>query len=340
MRFPLLLIQWPLMSVGLLAFTMATAAQDVTLQNGTRFSDDVQAHEGGMIQVGKTFYWVGTTFDADNAHTASFSLYESRDLGHWKALGDVLTPDASPELKNEVWERPKLLYNRTTHKFVMWFKLKKGPDALAAVAEADSVAGPYKFLHSEKPFGDRSGDPTLFIDDDGSAYFVSAYNTRGVAGEHHTMNIYRLTADYRNFDNSVPPVEIAFSQHSEAPALFKRGQTYYLIISGTTGWAPNQQQYMVAPSIRGPWTKEANLGDADCFHSQTTFVLPIYGTKETSYLWTGDQWNIPAKGSIDIRKSTYRWLPLQFAPDGSLKLVNFKSITVNVTTGTIRGNEQ
>ncbi len=327
------------MGIGLLCLGIA-GAQDVTLQNGTRFGDNIQAHEGGMIQVDKTFYWVGTTYDAANVHTASFDLYESKDLGHWKSLGDVLTPESSPELKNSIWERPKILFNNTTKQYVMWFKLRKGPDAIAAVAEADAITGPYHFLHSEKPFGDRSGDPTLFLDDDGSAYFVSAYNTRGAAGEHHTMNIYKLTADYLNVDKSVPPVMITFSRHSEAPALFKRGDTYYLITSGTTGWAPNQQMYQVAKSVAGPWTDETSLGDSNCYNSQTTFVLPIHGTKATSYLWTGDQWDIPSRGKIDVANSTYRWLPLQFAADGTMQLINYKSITINVKKGIVRGNEK
>lgn len=314
-------------------------AQSVTIQNGTRFDNDVQAHSGGILQVGKTFYWVGGIYDADNKWSAAFNLYSSTDLAHWKFLGAVLTPESSPELRNRIWERPHILHNETTGKFVMWFKLRKGPDSSAAVAVSDTITGPYRFVSSQKPFGDRSGDPTLFKDVDGRAYLISADNTRGQAGEHHTMNIYRLTPDYLDVDHSVAPTLITFSMHSEAPALFKRGKLYYLIVSGTTGWRPNQQKYMTAPAVQGPWGNETNLADADCYHSQTTAVIELHGDKETSYLWLGDQWALIGQHDSSGSESTYRWLPLEFAPDGSMKMNNYSSLTVNVQTGEIVGHK-
>ena len=49
-------------------------------------------------------------------------------------------------------ERPKVIYNEKTGKFVMWFHLeKKGKGysyAYAAVAVSDSPTGPYRFIRS------------------------------------------------------------------------------------------------------------------------------------------------------------------------------------------------
>ena len=42
--------------------------------------------------------------------------------------------------------------------------------------------------------------------------------------------------------------------HNEAPAIFKKDGTYWMITSGCTGWAPNAARLFSAPSIWGPWT--------------------------------------------------------------------------------------
>ena len=52
-------------------------------------------------------------------------------------------------------ERPKVIYNKQTGKFVMWFHLELkgrgyGP-ARAAVAVSDSPTGPYCFIRSGVP---------------------------------------------------------------------------------------------------------------------------------------------------------------------------------------------
>ena len=54
-----------------------------------------------------------------------------------------------------ILERPKVIHNPLTKKFVMWFHLEpRGGDyggARSAVAIADTPAGPYQFLHSLRP---------------------------------------------------------------------------------------------------------------------------------------------------------------------------------------------
>jgi len=59
-------------------------------------------------------------------------------------------------------ERPKVIYNAKTGKFVMWLHLELkgqgyGP-ARAAVAVSDSPAGPYRFIRSGRV---KSGNLTL-----------------------------------------------------------------------------------------------------------------------------------------------------------------------------------
>ena len=56
--------------------------------------------------------------------------------------------------KGCIMERPKVIYNKQTGKFVMWFHLELkgrgyGP-ARAAVAVSDSPTGPYCFIRSAR----------------------------------------------------------------------------------------------------------------------------------------------------------------------------------------------
>ena len=114
-----------------------------------------------------------------------------------------------------------------------------------------------------------SRDITLF-NDNGTAYMISA------ADENYDLQIYRLTADYRSIASLVG--NFWNDGHREAPALFKRGGTYFMLTSGATGWNPNQAQYATASSIAGPWTGWTNVGDSTTYNSQTAYVLPVQGT--------------------------------------------------------------
>ena len=50
-------------------------------------------------------------------------------------------------------ERPKVLYNKVTKKYVMWFHLDNPTYTMrhSGVAQADHPAGPYKWVHNLKP---------------------------------------------------------------------------------------------------------------------------------------------------------------------------------------------
>ena len=96
---------------------------------------------------------------------------------------------------SKVLERPKVIYNRKTGKFVMWAHVESADysKACAGVAVSDSPAGPFTYLGSFRPNDAMSRDQTVFVDDDGRAYqFYSSENNA-------TMYISLLTDDYLSF---------------------------------------------------------------------------------------------------------------------------------------------
>ena len=187
----------------------------------------------------------------------------------------------------KVLERPKVIYNEKTKKFVMWAHVESADysKACAGVAVSDSPTGTFTYVGSFRPNGAMSRDQTVFVDDNGKAYqFYSSENNA-------TLYISELTDDYlkptgrytRNF----------VKQSREAPAVFKYNGKYYMLSSGCTGWDPNVAELAVADSIMGQWTTIGNPctgPDADkTFYAQSTYVQQVYG-KGNAYIAMFDRW--------------------------------------------------
>ncbi|OPZ95392.1 MAG: Glycosyl hydrolases family 43 [Bacteroidetes bacterium ADurb.Bin416] len=105
-------------------------------------------------------------------------------------------------------------------------------------------------------------------------------------------------------------VRVAPAGHNEAPAIFKKGDTYYMITSGCTGWDPNAARLFTAKHIMGPWTQHPNPWKGDqadiSFDSQSTFIFKVVGRKDT-WVFMADRWR-PRKPS----DGRYIWVPIEF----------------------------
>ncbi|MER8011286.1 RICIN domain-containing protein [Streptomyces sp. NPDC094149] len=319
---------------GALATAGPAQAATQTITNGTQFTDTsgnpVHAHGGGVIKVGSYYYWFGEDRNSDNTFRY-VDAYRSTDLKNWEFRNHVLTQSSASELATAYIERPKVIYNASTGKFVMWMHKENGVDysqARAAVAVSDTVDGDYTYQGSFQPLGQyMSRDITTFVDTDGTAYMVSAAN------ENYDLHIYRLTADYTAIAGLV--ANPWPGGHREAPALFKRGGVYFMLTSGATGWSANQQQYATATSLSGPWTSWTNVGDSTAYNSQTAYVLTVTGTSGTSYLYMGDRWGNSFGGTVN--DSRYVWLPLTFPGSTSMSMSWYPEVTVDTTAGTVAG---
>jgi len=295
-----------------LASTGGTADMS-TIRSGTLWTvtrgERIQAHGIGMLRVGDTYYWFGEVH-LDNRTSKSINCYASTDLKHWAFKNTVLSQQSDAALANASFERPKVLYNERTKKYVLWAHKENSNDyneARAVVAMCDRPDGNYKHVKDFRPFGNESRDGTLFKDNDGSAYFISA--TRG----NSDIVCYTLTDDY--LDVKAQSIMLKGARR-EAPAVFKRNGLYYLITSACTSWGPNGN--MVATSRRingrfGPMKVLCSGKTWNTYCSQTAFVLPVQGSRGTTYVFMADRW----KG-WNLPDSRYVFLPIQFHDDGSL----------------------
>ncbi len=329
-----LLLAIALAAASCLGIVGPASAAPVTIDNnGFQFKDTsgnvIQAHGGGVIKVGSYYYLFGENRNPNGTFKA-VSCYRSADLKNWEYRGDVLTSSSAAELNVSNIERPKVIYNSSTGKYVMWMHWENGVDygqARTAVASSSTVDGSYTYHGSFRPLGNDSRDMTVF-NDNGTAYLVSATAVNA------NLNIYRLTSDFLGVDSLVQTLWPG--QYREAPAMFKRGNVYFLVTSGATGWAPNQQKYSTAASISGTWSSPANFGNNNAYNSQAAYVLPVEGTSGTSYLYMGDRWAGAWGGPVN--DSEYVWLPLTFPSSTSLSMNWYDSLTIDAAAGTITGS--
>lgn len=114
----------------------------------------INAHGGGILYHDGVYYWFGEhKGEMSNAALVGVTCYSSTDLYSWinegVALPVSIDPD-SPIVEGSIIERPKVIYNELTGKFVMYFHLElkdKGYNAAhAAVAISDDVTGPYELI--------------------------------------------------------------------------------------------------------------------------------------------------------------------------------------------------
>lgn len=121
----------------------------------------INAHGGGILYHQGTYYWFGEHKIAGrhgNSAQVGVQVYSSDDLFNWVNQGvalKVVDSEGDDIERGSVIERPKVIYNPITEKFVMWFHLElkgRGYEAArAAVATADEVTGPYTFIESLRP---------------------------------------------------------------------------------------------------------------------------------------------------------------------------------------------
>ncbi len=278
----------------------------------------INAHGGGILFQEGVYYWFGEK--RGKHRSQGVNVYSSKDLYNWKLEGLALSPVDGDEdhdiARGCVMERPKVIYNEKTGKYVMWFHLELKDQgysaARAGVAVSDKVAGPYTFVHSYRPNGNMSRDMTLFQEEDGTAFHI--YSSR----ENYDLRIARLSNDYLHHTKDD---HLMFSEHREAPALVKRDGKYFLITSACTGWKPNAAAVHVAESLRGPWKRYENPmkgPEAEItFDAQSTFIFPVQG-KEDQLIFMADRWQ-----PYDLKNSPYIWLPIQW--ENGLPVVEWKS---------------
>lgn len=359
----------------------------------------IQAHGGGMTKDGDTWYWVGESHENGYSNSPGLHMYSSTDLYNWKDEGIVLRsvtdkaqltdannkdyqyfadtyglkdhPDRAEKIfpylntngnngLSAIMERPKLLHNPTTGKWIIWFhsdgQTTKGGSnysrAMLGVAVADSPTGPYRLTGVYKGFSDGtkpswgeigdSRDMTAFAAKDGHAYL--GYSSEGnkatyvarlddtwthldkTVGTDQSGSKMQYSEDGRYTDitggTSGVDYRVICRDSREATAFLQHDGDTYAITSATTGWDPNEQNYYKSKdgSMLGEWENKGKLVQSGDTHKST------FGSQVASIIpydeSKGEYIYLGDRWHSGAADSTYVVLPLIVRWPRNLELVN------------------
>jgi hypothetical protein len=316
----------------------------------------INAHGGGFLYYNDTYYWFGEHKESGKmGHKAlvGVHVYSSKDLYNWKDEGVALamSNDTTSMLQKEcLLERPKVIYNKKTKKFVMWFhhelKDQGYKAALTGVAVSNDVTGPFKYINSirlhpkvwAKNFNEVQQKKVALAIEQGKEQkqkfidgvvmvrdFETGQMSRDMnlfvdddeqgyhitaSEENQTILISKLSDDYLSMTDEY--VRVFPGETNEAPAIFKKDGKYFMFSSYTTGWAPNPGRLSVSDNMMSGWKALENPCKGTEEENKTTF------RSQSTFV-------IPVQGKKDafifagdrwnptnLGDSRYIWLPIEF----------------------------
>ena len=272
-----------------------------------------------------------------------------KEIDGQKIKGWLVTESYSKTGLNGSWSTPRELafypnvkmegnafrYNPKTGKVVLssHYEDENGYTAAKIYLAQITPKGKLEVGTMERPLGHDSRDQSLFIDDDNTAYLLSATNTNS------DINIYKLDASWTK------PVElvntICKGLHRETPAIIKKDGEYYFFSSKASGWYPSQTMYTSTTDLAGEWTPIREIGNNTTFDAQFNRISKVGTTYGVwSYHWGAQRkyktpdGNFPRISIAAFNKGYasmdyYRYL--EFNDNyGIIPVQNGKNLTLNV----------
>ncbi len=273
--------------------------------------------------------YVYTTHDEDETIDNFFTMhnwraYSSSDMVNWTDHGVIAS------LKNFKWmERtngawaPQCI--ERDGKFYLYCPIHgEGLSVLVA----DSPTGPFVDPLGRRLITDSENiwhdiDPTVYIDDDGQAYlfwgnpqiFYVKLNRDMISYDKSVGNkgIIKIEMTYDAFGKHQGTEKREFTNYTEGPWVYKRGDIYYLVYAAAG--IPELLAYSTASSIEGPWKYQGVIMER-APHLAFTIHPGIIDYKDNSYLFYHTQ-GLSGEGfkrSVSIEQFEYN-------ADGSIPLI-------------------
>ena len=320
----------------------------------------INAHDGALYEFEKgVFTLIGTAYSECEGLTNcssrigdcgwqdnDFAAYTSTNLMDWTLASPNLIPDRSPDLRQGANFRPKVLKNKDGE-YVMWFNHQPGSHqrnipGYYIVAVAKRPIGPYMITNANASVSrPLNGDFNLFADNDGAGFIVYNSDMNGhLCQACHIppcdcgfqMSVERLAPDFKSsaMENSgwIGPPTV------EAPAMFRRGNVYYLLFDRLSCFGPQGSGAVVysATDAMGPYTARNNINRYGPFRpNQLSFVIvPAQQTYVArigdAFVWQGDLWDsYTTPDGRNVKAFDYQaWLPLSFHADGNISKLQWR----------------
>lgn len=333
---------------------------EMPLVAGETFPDTegrhINAHGGMIMEKDGTYYWYGENRGEGPSKKGQdgVACYTSTDLRHWTNRGIVMKVSETPGDPLErgcIIERPKVVYNPATGKYVMWFHHElKGVgygSAYSGVAVADNPLGPFRLLRTGRvnpgKWAENMNEENKIRDYDlKQAWWTPEWRAEIVKGMFQARDLqkgqmardmqlyvdddgkaYHIYSSEDNLTLQIAELDPTYTEHTgryirifpgghnEAPAMFKHGDKYWMITSGCTGWAPNEARLMYADSIMGEWTQLPNPCRGTTAKTTYDSQSTYVFVQDGKYTFMADRWK-----PQNLADSRHLWIPIRFDENG------------------------
>lgn len=182
-----------------------------------------------ICRAGEKYYLAHSTF----AYFPGVPVFESRDLAHWKQIGNVLNRDSQLPLVG--CKHSEGIYAPTIrcHQGIFYMITTNVPKAGNFIVTAQNPAGPWSEPHY---LGDEAMgiDPSLFFDKDGTCYYIGQRSK--LAGQKYYGDceiwIQKLDLETMRLVENAVPILDGFQKNAvwpEGPHLYRNGDYYYIL---------------------------------------------------------------------------------------------------------------
>lgn len=321
--------------------------QTVTIDNTKPRRDAtgkiIDAHDGCLQLFGPRFYLYGTAYGTNDGYSTAnrYRVYSSPDLEQWTLAGELFK-----EQPPGIYYRPYVIFNPKTRKYVLWYNwYPRQWDGQTGVAISDTPIGPFTIVNPNVQLAcSHPGDGSLFVDDDGTGYYIYTAIDKG-----YTIRVERLTPDYLGSSGEISDV---LGIGGEAPLLFRRNNLYYVLCGPRCAFCPEGSEvsvfisfspmgpFGVAPNInrrtesggstvwtQQTWTVDVPGGkftlpltnkltyqnNAPVIPAQETWVAKIPMAGGPAFIWMADRWQSASDG-VKGHDLQFWSSPLKFNP--------------------------
>ena len=214
------------------------------------------------LVVGDTLYLYAGHDEGDTGFDIrEWVVYSTKDLRTWTDHGVLMRPTDFAWAKGEAWASQMVERGGKFYFYVTVEHDESHPGKAIGVAQCDTPVGPCRdargsALVTDNPATWRAWsdiDPTVLVDDDGTAW---------LSWGNSNLYLARLHPNMVAIDGAI--AELHLTNYLEGPWLHKRNGLYYLTYASFVEGQQTSEHisYATAPSMKGPWTYRGQLTGA------------------------------------------------------------------------------
>jgi hypothetical protein len=243
--------------------------------------------------------------------------YSTTDMKHWTAHGPVMNVRDFKWASKDAWASQVVARNG---KFYFYAAVQEGAPANAkaiGVAVSASPTGPFVDARGSALVSDNTTpgpngwddiDPTVLVDDDGTAW---------LAWGNPNCYLAKLKPNMTELDGPVQRIELP--NYTEGPWLHKRGNLYYLTYAAFAHQGMSEKMcYATAPKVTGPWTYRGILTD-QAKNSYTIHPGIIEFKKQSYFFYHNAALTLPTGESGALGRRSVCVEYLYYNPDGTIQ---------------------